>query len=138
MQRIIKIILLLQLAGAGWFTGSAQNPASVVIGRIDSLRSWILQEQRTFWVHLPPGAQGVVQHPDKKYPVIYLLDGDKNFTSVVGMIDLLSSVNGNNIVPEMIVVGILNNNRVRDLTPTHVDKGLWINDQMAKWSGGGE
>lgn len=138
MQQIIRIILLLQLAVTSGFPGAAQNPAPVVIGRIDSLHSRILLEQRTFWVHLPPGAQGVPQHPDKKYPVVYLLDGDKNFTSVVGMIDLLSSVNGNNIVPEMIVVGILNTNRVRDLTPTHLDSGLWINDEMAKWSGGEE
>jgi predicted alpha/beta superfamily hydrolase len=137
MKQIIRITLLLLLVSTGRIQLSAQSPAEVVIGRIDNLRSGILQEQRTFWVHLPPGAQGG-QHTNKKYPVVYVLDGDKNFTSVVGMIDLLSSVNGNNVVPEMIVIGILNTNRVRDLTPTHVDSGLWINDDMAKWSGGGE
>jgi uncharacterized protein len=34
------------------------------------------------------------------------------------MIDQLSSVNGNSIYPELIVVGVANTNRLRDLTPT--------------------
>ena len=57
-------------------------------------------------------------HANTKYPVVYLLDGDGHFTSVVGMIQQLSSINGNTIAPKMIVVGIPNTNRMRDLTPT--------------------
>src|SRR5882757_3434126 len=85
----------------------AQQNNSVVIGSIDSIHSQILKEQRKFWVHLPASARDGL-HPKKKYPVVYLLDGDWNFTGVVGMIDLLSSVNGNAYWPEMIVVGIPN------------------------------
>ena len=133
----MKIVLLLRLTVTGGTGLLAQSQAAVIIGRIDSLRSQVLQEERTYWVHLPPSAVNG-QHTNKKYPVVYLLDGDNNFTSVVGMIDLLSAVNGNNVVPEMIVVGILNTNRMRDLTPTHVASGLWVDDQVAKWSGGGE
>jgi predicted alpha/beta superfamily hydrolase len=55
---------------------------------------------------------------EKKYPVVYLLDGDSHFTSVVGMIQQFSQVNGNTFTPEMIVVGIPNTNRTRDLSPT--------------------
>jgi len=102
---------------------------------MDSINSGILREERQIWVHLPPSA-GLDRK--KKYPVIYLLDGEKNFTSVVGMIDFLSSVWGNNVCPEMIVVGIPNTNRRRDLTPTRVTGGLWIDSAFAANSGGGE
>ncbi|MES1219816.1 MAG: alpha/beta hydrolase-fold protein [Bacteroidota bacterium] len=112
----------------------AQQTNAVVIGSIDSIQSRILKERRKFWVHLPASASD----PKKKFPVVYLLDGDNNFTSVVGMIDLLSSVNGNTIFPEMIVVGILNTDRFRDLTPTHVTSGLWVDSARGKGSGGGE
>jgi predicted alpha/beta superfamily hydrolase len=60
-----------------------------------------------------------------------------DFTDVVGMIDLLSSVNGNSFFPEIIVVGILNTDRFRDLTPTHVVSGLWIDSTKGNGSGGG-
>ncbi len=93
----------------------AQQNNPVTIGSVDSIYSQILKEQRNFWVHLPASARDGL-HPKKKFPVVYLLDGDKNFTWVVGMIDLLSSVNGNSFFPEMIVVGILNTARTRDLT----------------------
>jgi len=113
----------------------AQTSNSVNIGAIDSIHSKVLNEQRKIWVHLPPSASW---DKKKKYPVVYVLDAEKCFTSVVGMIDYLSSVNGNDICPEMIVVGIPNTNRTRDLTPTRVTSGLFINDDMAKNSGGGE
>jgi predicted alpha/beta superfamily hydrolase len=67
------------------------------------------------------------------------LDGDAHFYSVVGMIQQLSTVNGNMISPEMIVVGIPNTDRTRDLTPTHVDSDPITKDADAfKTSGGGE
>jgi len=115
----------------------AQQNNVVVIGSVDSIHSQILKEQRRFWVHLPVSARDGL-HLKKKYPVVYLLDGDWNFTGVVGMIDLLTSVNGNSFFPEMIIVGILNIDRMRDLTPTRVTSGLWIDSNIARISGGGE
>lgn len=137
MHLAIRTLILTGLFGLSLTCGQAQQNNSVVIGTMDSIYSRILQEQRTVWVHVPASARsnGPVK---KKYPVIYLLDGDKNFSSVVGMVDLLSSVNGNNFWPEMIVVGIPNTDRTRDLTPTKVTHGLWIDSNMARRSGGGE
>ncbi|WP_214073010.1 alpha/beta hydrolase-fold protein [Mucilaginibacter sp. dw_454] len=113
----------------------AQTNNSVVIGAIDSIHSKLLNEQRKIWVHVPASAS---LDKKKKYPVVYVLDAERCFTGVVGMIDYLSSVNGNDIYPEMIVVGIPNTNRTRDLTPTRVSSGLWITDNIGKNSGGGE
>ena len=117
------------------FSLQAQTSNSVNIGTIDSIHSKHLNEQRKIWVHIPASANW---NKKKKYPIVYVLDAERCFTGVVGMIDYLSSVNGNDICPEMIVVGIPNTNRTRDLTPTRVTSGLFINDNMAKNSGGGE
>ncbi|HJP62017.1 MAG TPA: alpha/beta hydrolase-fold protein [Mucilaginibacter sp.] len=91
-----------------------QKANDISIGKTDSLSSKILGENRKIWVYVPDGGIG----SKKKYPVLYLLDGEAHFSSVVGMIQQLSSVNGNTVCPEMIVVGIPNTDRTRDLTPT--------------------
>ena len=55
------------------------------------------------------------------------------------MTQQLSSVNGNTICPEMIVVGIPNTDRTRDLTPTHVNADPpFMDSNFTKTSGGGE
>jgi len=112
----------------------------VVIGNIDSIESKILNEQRKIWVYVPNGGSTTDLSSNQKYPVVYLLDGDAHFYSVVGMIQQLSHVNGNTVCPEMIVVGIPNTDRTRDLTPTHMDVDPFTKDSSAflKTSGGGE
>jgi predicted alpha/beta superfamily hydrolase len=126
-----KVLLFLFIASLS-FGGFAQN--DIIIGKIDSVTSEILKEDRKIWVHLPENFS-----PAKQYPVVYLLDGDAHFYSVVGMIHQLSSVNGNTICPEMIVVGIPNTNRTRDLTPYKGDANdPFLPPEMLAISGGGE
>ncbi|MHA4809377.1 alpha/beta hydrolase-fold protein [Flavitalea flava] len=132
----MKILLLTCFFSITLMSLRAQQNNSVVIGKIDSINSKFINEQRKIWIHVPESARDV--HSKKKYPVIYLLDGDWNFTGVVGMIDLLGSINGNTYCPEMIVVGIPNTDRLRDLTPTYVTDGLWIDSSTSRRSGGGE
>jgi predicted alpha/beta superfamily hydrolase len=85
----------------------------VIIGKVDSIQSEILDENRKIMIYVPNNGVN-----SKTYPVVYLLDGAAHFTSVVGMIKQFSQINGNTITPEMIVVAIPNTNRTRDLTPT--------------------
>ena len=103
----------------------------IVIGKRDSIYSTILGEGRNIWIYVPESAS----EPGKKFPVVYLLDGDAHFYSVMGMIQQLSTVNGNNVCPEMIVVGIPNTDRTRDLTPTHLDVAMG-DSVFVKTSGG--
>jgi predicted alpha/beta superfamily hydrolase len=118
--------------------GFAQNKTKIEIGTIDSISSKILNEKRKIWIHLPKSAQNT-GFGKQKYPVVYLLDGDGHFSSVVGMIEELSEVNGNTNCPEMIVVGITNTNRNRDLTPTHSDIDQpFVPKGLSEQSGGGE
>jgi len=116
----------------------AQTDNKIVIGKIDSIQSTILNEKRSIWIYVPNDG-GNDLFTKQRYPVVYLLDGDAHFSSVVGMIQELSTVNGNMICPEMIIVGIPNTDRWRDLTPTHVDAELpMLDSASAKTTGGGE
>ena len=107
------------------FSCTAQPGPQTVLGRTDSLRSTILHETRTFYVHVPAGAAGPGA-ATKRYPVVYLFDGDAQFAAATSMIQFLST-NYNTVCPEMIVVGILHPDRRKDLTPTHVtaDPPYW-------------
>lgn len=111
-----------------------QPTDKVTIGTIDSIYSPVLKEYRKIWVYVPDG--GNTDTTKKiKYPVLYLLDGDGHFSSVVGMLEHLSN---NAVCPKMIVVAIPNTDRTRDLTPTHVVGGLYMDSASSKTSGGGE
>lgn len=134
MKQIRLSIFLLFWA----FCAPAQSDNSITIGVTDSIYSNILGEPRKVWVYVPNSdARGIFAQ--RRYPVVYLLDGDAHFFSVVGMIQQLSSVNGNTLCPEMIVVGIPNTDRTRDLTPTHVDRDPpFVNGNFGRTSGGGE
>ena len=113
----MKIRSLIIFFAAINFAAKAQNEESILIGKKITIFSSILKENRKIWIYNPdltataPGA-------DKHYPVVYVLDGESHFLSTVGMIQQLSQANGNAIVPEMIVVGIENTDRSRDLTPS--------------------
>ncbi len=125
-----RLLLLLFMASA--FAVNAQDN-KVVIGTIDSVQSKILGEQRKVWIHVPDQGASI-----QRYPVVYVLDGDGHFSSVVGMIQQLST-GGNNNCPKMIVVGITNTDRTRDLTPTHIDADPpFMDSTFSKTSGGGE
>ena len=116
----------------------AQDKEQVTLGQIEKIESEILGEERTVWVYVPDQG-GNSFYQEQQYPVVYLLDGDAHFYSVVGMIRQLSSVNGNTVCPKMIVVGIPNTNRTRDLTPTKPSSEQpFVDSAMIAVSGGGE
>ena len=119
------------------FQGKAQTPNQIVIGKLDSIQSGILGEERSFYVHVPDG-DTTIGAAKKRYPVVYLFDADAQFAPAVSMIQYLST-NYNTVCPEMILVGILHKDRKKDLTPTHVIVSPFSKDSTSyKTSGGGE
>ena len=126
---LLILVLLFEL------TSNAQTDNKIVIGKVDSVYSTILKEKRKVWVYVP-NMDGV-QNTGQRFPVLYLLDGEGHFHSVVGLIQQLSQVNGNTIVPEMIVVGIPNTDRTRDLTPTRIISDPPMMDTNSSKSTGG-
>jgi hypothetical protein len=118
MKNIFSFVLMIS-----FFTVSAQVPDNrLSMGIIDSLYSPILKEYRKIWIYKPDGH---TRNKGLRYPVVYLLDGEAHFYSVAGMIQQLSEINGNTVCPQMVVVAILNTDRTRDLTPTHVLHGIY-------------
>ncbi|MDO6517721.1 alpha/beta hydrolase [Zobellia uliginosa] len=94
---------------------------TIEIGVKNSIRSTSLNEDREYWVYLPEN-YGNEHYADQHYPVIYVLDGEKYFHVISGMVKNLSD-GYYPLIPECIVVAIKNTNRSRDLTPT-VDDSL--------------
>ena len=86
------------------------------IGSKHNLHSEVLSEERPYWVYLPPEYNNP-EFGKASYPVIYLLDGDKNFYTLVGIQKTFTRGMYNNM-PECIIVGIPNTDRARDLTPS--------------------
>jgi uncharacterized protein len=112
----MKKVLLIIFIATFTFVAKAQNEESIIIGKKTTIFSSILKENRKIWIYNPTQT-AINPIADKRYPVVYVLDGDAHFLSTVGMIQQLSQANGNAILPEMIVVGIENTDRLRDLTP---------------------
>ena len=100
-------------------------------GETDSLYSEILKENRKFHIYNPQSTR-MLKMGDHEYPVLYLLDGHSSFAMISQIINWLST----DAVPPMIIVGILNTNRTRDFTPTHVTEDPTGFD--VSQSGGGE
>ncbi|WNH09748.1 alpha/beta hydrolase-fold protein [Thalassobellus suaedae] len=98
---IISLILLS-------FSGYSQN--DITIGKTTTIHSKILNEDRILDIHLPKS----YEESNKTYPVLYLLDSYYNFSHAVGSVEYLYL---NRLIPEMIIVGIRNTKRNRDLTP---------------------
>jgi predicted alpha/beta superfamily hydrolase len=114
MKKVFLLLLLVILANVA--TAQEKDPA-IKIGEKFTLRSNVLDEERPYWVYLPESYNSKAQSPEA-YPVLYLLDGDALFHTATGVVEFMSR-NGNDQIPELIVVAIPNTNRNRDLTPTH-------------------
>lgn len=72
------------------------------------IESKVLSESREILISLPKNYSN-----QKKYPVSYVLDGESLFD---GHKDVVNYLSEKNVIPEMIVVGIVNKNRSLDLT----------------------
>ena len=117
--------------------GDNSEGQTISIGHTEFFHSQLLNEDRGLSIYLPmPLAQ--MKAGNKKYPVVYLLDGDAHIRSLASMIGQLGPGWGNNILPEMIIVGIHNTDRWRDLTPSHADKSPFEHEERSlPRSGGG-
>ena len=83
---------------------------AITIGETETVHSEILEEDRILEIYLPEG----YGESDKTYPVLYLLDSFYNFSHAVGTVEYLQL---NRLIPDMIIIGIRNTNRNRDLSP---------------------
>ena len=84
------------------------------IGTAHTFYSAVLDEERTFLVALPAGYD---ENSDQHYPVLYLADGENYFHLLYGIQHMFSR-GRMQYRTDFILVGIINTDRTRDLTPT--------------------
>lgn len=98
------------------------------VGVVDSLYSEVLKDYREIYVQVP----ATYNHDNhKKYPVVFILDGEVFLPTVSMAHDFYSG----GFLPEMVIVGISNSkNRVRDLTTSTItmNYGMPFNEENGK------
>ena len=88
----------------------AQAPPGTTALKINSA---VLGEERTILVRVPPG----YETNKLRYAVLYMTDGNAHIGHTSSTVEFLAR---NGRMSELIVVGITNTDRTRDLSPTHV------------------
>jgi predicted alpha/beta superfamily hydrolase len=88
---------------------TAQEPVAI------KLESKVMGETRNVLVRTPAS----YATSGRAYPVLYLTDGDRQIQHTIATVDFLARERR---MPEVIVVGISNTDRTRDLTPTRVER----------------
>jgi len=79
---------------------------------IEEFDSKIWGEKRKLLIHLPTNYDS-----QKRYPALYVLDGSSQDFRMAAIAEILNRAG---VVEEMIIVGIPNTNRNRDLTPHYI------------------
>jgi predicted alpha/beta superfamily hydrolase len=108
-----------------------ETSKNIVIGTNHGVYAGQLHENRQIQIALPASYQ---KYPNQKYPVLYVLDGETQFAFVSAVVSKLSKTPYPDI-PEMIVVGIVNTERSRDLTPTVRQEKTMSQEQANKIQG---
>ncbi len=86
-----------------------------VLGKTIVINSKILGEDRNIFIYTPFG----YENSEQKYPVLYVLDGGRNFIYSAAVVNFLAR---NQRMARTIVVGIPNTDRARDFTPTREER----------------
>lgn len=101
---LVSFAVLLLISSAA----IAQPPTGTVKRLV--IKSTVLNEERTILVRTPPG----YDTNKLSYPVLYMTDGDAHMGHTASTIEFLTQ---NGRLPDLIVVGVTNTDRTRDLTP---------------------
>jgi uncharacterized protein len=107
-QKLIRLLsgvaVLLMISSA-----AIAQPAAGTVKRF-SIKSTVLGEDRIILVRTPAG----YETNKVSYPVLYMTDGDAHMGHTASTIEFLAQ---NGRISDLIVVGVTNTDRTRDLTP---------------------
>ena len=101
---LLAVALLLTIASV-----ALAQPATGTVKKF-SIKSTVLNEDRVILVRTPPG----YETNNVRYPVLYMTDGDAHMGHTASTIEFLTR---NGRISDLIVVGVTNTDRTRDLTP---------------------
>jgi uncharacterized protein len=93
---------------------AAQDISSPIPQKL-TLHSNILNEERVVWVRTPHD----YEKTSEPFPVLYLADGPNYINLIGSTMDFLAQ---GHRMPPLIIVGIANTDRTRDMTPSHSDE----------------
>ncbi|WP_440121802.1 alpha/beta hydrolase-fold protein [Tenacibaculum sp. Ill] len=110
-MRILFTVLLITIFSN---LSYGQSKKDIIIGKRFTIKSEILNSDREISIYLPNSYNN---NDYVNYPVIYLLDGRKFFHPFTGAVTQMSS-DASPQIPEMIVVGITSQDRLKDSSPT--------------------
>ena len=103
---------------SGWYFGQETLPEGAVHS---TMQSSVLGETRELIVHPP---ENYADQPERRYPVIYVLDGSSQDTHTASSAALMARIG---LMPQVIVVGLPNvsgEGRQRDYTPPFMRQDL--------------
>ncbi|TSD64101.1 hypothetical protein FFF34_016240 [Inquilinus sp. KBS0705] len=117
-KNIIGRLVLMVALSSTILIGHAQDTVltQVYNGKLDSLKSTVLNQTRLIQVFTP---EGYKPGSTDKYDVLYVLDGGNWNTGLIRQIQRF--VEGEAYMPPTIIVSVLGIDRNKDLTPTHLD-----------------
>ena len=113
---IANLLCLLLAIAAASGAQADEGHEQFVIGERHIVQSEILGTKRSVWIRVPASYAWSKEY--RRYPVLYVLDGNLFFHSFTGVVRQLST-DVTPLIPEMIVVGIDSLDRLKDSTPTH-------------------
>ena len=111
MKNNLLLSVIFAVCSAFSVFGQTQQIASVVYTQY-KINSLALGEERSVLVRVPAN----YERTDEKFPVVYMTDAHPPYNAMMAGIIEQQAWGGQ--MPEMILVGIQNTNRSRDLTPT--------------------
>ena len=103
------------LAACSLAAGSAHGQVDsqpITIGETATIESAVLDETRRVYVATPES----YDQNQERYAVVYVLDADLQFRHAVASAEFLGGF-ANQMIPPLLVVGIGNTDRMRDMTP---------------------
>lgn len=113
----MKSILLLTVLFIGYNSFAQNKGDDVVIGQYDKIHSEILNEDRLLLISLPEGYRKTAID----YPVAYLFYGDRVMQYFSPTTTEIYNLSQDGFMPQMIIVGVGNNDRYRDFLPANRD-----------------
>lgn len=111
----LMVLVLCAIFISATVAALAGDDHKITIGEKFTIHSKVLNEDRKIMVYTPNG----YENSKTSYPVVYLLDGETHFVHAYGVVDFLSN---QGLMPQSIVVAIVNVDRGRDFTPTPIEK----------------
>ncbi len=124
--RFLSAVICVVIVSAAAFA----QPATGTVKTI-TLKSAVLGEDRIVLVRTPAG----YETNKLSYPVLYMTDGDAHMGHTASTIEFLTR---NGRIPDLIVVGITNTDRTRDLTPVKATNKNAAGELQFPTSGGAD